>query len=89
MVVFGHVGKRRPTDEELRHDAALVLAARIGAGRPPSEAPRRPRPEWARREPRASWYHPPAPAAPDPVAAADPLVLRTVHLPLRSAGATS
>ena len=80
VVVFGHVRRKRPSREELQQEVALALAARMAAGRPSFEVPRRSRPAWAGGEPTVSWYHSAAPVAPVEAPGTGPLLLRTVHL---------
>ena len=81
MAIFGRSRTRRPSAEELRHEAALVLEARIIAGKPASEAPRRPRPGWATSARATSWYRSATADTPRTTPTTRPLVLHAVDLP--------
>ncbi len=80
MARVGRGRNRRPSAEELRHEAALMLEARINAGKPASEARRRSRPAWATSAPATSWYRSATADLPRTTPSTRPLVLHAVDL---------
>ena len=80
MAMFGHVRRRHPSREELQYEAALVLAARIGAGKPPLGGRRRPRPTDAPSERSAPWYRSAAPSVRATSPTTRPFALHTVRV---------